>query len=388
MRAASAGVTVKAVTDRRGRRDWLRVPYTVFADDPAWVAPLLMQEKRRISRKHNPFFSFGDAELFIAYRQGRPVGRISAQISRRHQQHHNDGAGHFGFFDCLDDSEAAGALVAAAAAWLEARGARRMIGPLSFTINEEVGLPVSGFDIAPGFLTPHARPWSGRLLEETGLRKAIDLFAYRVHPGALPAQIKRLDTMARASGRIAVREFDMSRFREEVHAVIDIFNDAWSDNWGFVPFSDAEIDALIAEMRYVLRGYAGRIVTVDGEPAAMMIGLPDINDVIAPFRGHLLPFNWMKLGVAFWRENWRGTRVPLLGIRKRYRGTPLAAGMLAMLVSQFVSEARDYPFEWLEFSWVLETNRAMIAIAELAAGKPVKTYRIYQRDIPTVASQA
>jgi short chain dehydrogenase len=189
-------VKIIRVEGKREIRDWLAVPHRVFADDPAWVPPLHFLERRRISPKHAPFFSFGEAALFLAYRDGVAIGRISAQINRRHLERYRDGAGHFGFFDCLDDPDAAVALGSGAESWLRERGLRRMVGPLNFSVNEECGCLVSGFETPPAMLMTHARTWTGRLLENAGLQKEIDLFAYRLVPTEAPKRVYEIAELA------------------------------------------------------------------------------------------------------------------------------------------------------------------------------------------------
>ena len=379
--SSSGAVTIIAVESSKTIDDWLAVPHAVFAGDPAWVAPLDFVERRRISPKHAPFFTFGEAKLFLAYRGFEPVGRISAQINRRHLEYHQDRCGHFGFFDCCNDPEAAQALIDVAVEWLRSRGMSRMVGPVSFTVNEECGCLVSGFESPPAVLMPHARRWTGELLEAAGLKKEVDLYAYRVAPTKLPERIFQIADLARRTPAVSVRQIDMKRYADEVRTVIDIFNDAWSENWGFVPFGAAEINALLAEMRPVFRGHYGRFVLFNDEPVGIMLGMPNINEVIAPFKGKLLPFNWLKLLWALKNETIRTSRVPLLGIKKAYQSTPLGGQFLALLIAEFISQMRSHNLEWLEFSWVLETNRRMNTIAELAAGPPVKTYRIYGRTL-------
>jgi len=374
-------LTIVAVDDRRTVKDWIAVPYAVFAQDPMWVAPLDFLERRRISKRHAPFFTFGEAALFIAYRGGQPVGRISAQVNRRHLERHRDGVGHFGFFDCIQDPEVAQALVAAAADWLRRRGLTRMVGPMNFSLNEECGCLVSGFDTAPAVLMTHARPWTGPLLERAGLAKEIDLFAYRLVPDRLPQRVHDIANLARKSREVSIRQIDMRRYGEEVRTLVDIFNDAWSENWGFVPFSPAEIDALLAEMRPLFRGEYGRFVLFNGEPVGMMIGLPNLNQVIASFHGKLLPFNWAKLMWALKRHRFRSARVPLAGVRKAYQSTPVGGMLVALMVADFIEQTRPYGLEWAEFSWVLETNKRAVSQVEMACGPPVKTYRIYGKSL-------
>ncbi len=379
--ARSATLRVVPVADRRAIDDWIAVPYSVFRGDPAWVPPLNLLERRRISPKHAPFFSFGDVGLFLAYRAGRPVGRISAQINRRHLDRYHDACGHFGFFDCLDDSEAANALVDTAANWLRSRSMLRMVGPMNFSLNEECGCLIDGFADPPAILMTHARRWTGRLLEDAGLRKEMDIYAYRLVPNKLPRRIYEIADIARSSPSVAIRRFNLRRYEEEVRTVVDIFNDAWSANWGFVPFSAAEIDALLAELRPLFRDHYGRFVLVNDEPVGFMVGMPNINEAIASFNGRLLPFNWLKLWWTLKQEKIRTARVPLLGIRKAFQATPLGGQMLALLVAEFIPQMQSHNLRWVEFSWVLETNRRMIALAELAAGPPVKTYRIYNKTL-------
>jgi hypothetical protein len=373
-----AELRIATVDDAAARAVWLEVPYKVFEGDPAWVAPLRLVEAKRFTPKH-PFFAFGEAQLFIAYRGEEPVGRISAHVNKRHLEWHKDDTGHFGFFECMDDPEAAQALVDAAADWLRAKGLKRMVGPLNFSTNEESGLLVEGFDTQPAIMMTHARPWFGPLLEGAGLSKEMDLYAYRLDLRAVPEQVGRLAAKAYESGRIRVRNVDTKRLQQEMELLTDIFNDAWSQNWGFVPFHRIEVDAMVSELKPFFRANYGRFAEIDGRPAAVMIGLPDINGLIQPFRGKLLPLNWLKLVMGLQREEFRGARIPLLGIRREYQHTPLASSVLAALVKEFVGEAQTKSLEWVEFSWVLETNKAMNALGRLASGAPVKTFRIYSK---------
>lgn len=376
---AASDIVIREITSRDGIGDWLQVPHRVFDGDPHWVPPLHLQETQRIDPRQSPFFSFGEAAFFVATRNGTPVGRISAQLNRRALAAQGDDTGHFGFFDCIDDPAVAAALTARAEAFLAAKGMRRVLGPFNLTINEDTGLLVAGFDSPPAILSSHARSWSGGLLEACGYRKAMDLLAYRMRPQSPPATLSRLAGLAHRSGRVRVRPFDMRRYKDEIALLFDIFNDAWSDNWGFVPVSDAEISALIRETRPIMRAKFGRIAEIDGVPAAMIVALPDLNGVIKPFGGKLLPFNWTRLVYAVLADRWRTARIPLLGIRKAHRTSPLSAAVLSLLVSEMLQLGRGYDLDWVEFSWVLETNRQMVALAELAAGPASKTYRVYEK---------
>ena len=386
MPALTELLKVVRVEGRRTIKDWLALPYAVFVDDPAWVPPLDFHERRRISPKHAPFFTFGEVALFIAYRREVPVGRISAQVNRRHLEYHRDGTGHFGFFDCLNDTEAADALVSTAADWLRERGLLRMVGPLNFSLHDGGGCLVQGFESPPAFLMPHARPWTSALLEHAHLTKEIDLFAYRVVPSRLPRRIHEIAELATRSGRISCRPFDMRRRDQEIRTLVEIFNDAWRGNWGFVPFSHAEIEALLSDLPYpFLSGEYSRFVLLDGEPVGFTVSLQNINQVIGSFNGRLLPFNWMHLLWFVRRERNRSTRVPLLGLKRAYQSSPMGALILAQLVRELVAQGHAYRQDWVEFSWVLETNAAMIKLVERAGGPPVKIYRIFSRELTSSA---
>lgn len=362
--------------------EWLAVPYAVYADDPNWIPQLGLLEKQRISPKHAPFFTFAEAAFFVASRGRRPVGRITAQINRRHLETHRDNTGHFGFFDCANDSEAAHALVDAAARWLKERGLARIMGPLSFSINEECGCLIEGFDSPPAMLMPHGKPWMGALLEQTGLAKEIDLFAYRTQPRQLPPRIAELAGRAERFGNVKLRHFDMRRYRAEIDLLVDIYNDAWSDSWGFVPFSTAEIDALAREMRPFFRNEYGRFLMIDGKEVGFAVGLPDLNGIIKSYRGRLFPLNWARLIWTMKRESWHTARIPFLGIRRAWRTTPRGSALVVLLVKELVLQAASrYRLDWAEYSWVRETDPRMMSLGEAIAGPPAKTYRIYAKAI-------
>ena len=358
--------------------DWIRVPAIVHADDPHFVREIDIKERMRISRRFNPFFEFGEAELFVAYRDKRPVGRISAQVNRLHRQIHDPGSGHFGFFSCLDDREAAIALFDAAKSWLRSRRSTSIEGPFSFSVNEEAGLLVEGFDEPAAMLMNQARPFMGGLVEAAGLSKVMDTFAFRLRGEPPLRLLARLAGSVTKDPDIVLRPIRVDRFAEEVRAVIDIFNDAWSGNWGFVPFTEPEIVAMIRELKPFYRSEYGCFVEHRGEPVAFLLSIPDVNGIVKPFDGRLLPFNWLRLIRALRGRKHRAARFPLMGIRGRLHGTPMAAGVLALMAQTFMERGRHDHLDWWEFSWVLENNRSMMEFARLLAGPPAKRYRFYR----------
>jgi hypothetical protein len=366
----------------RQAREWLAVPNTVYAGDPNFIPQLNLLEKQRIDPRKAPFFTFGEAVFFVAYRRTTPVGRISAQVNRRHLEFHRDDTGHFGFFDCANDAEAARTLLEAAEAWLKQQGLSRMMGPFSFSINEECGCLVEGFDSPPAMLMPHGTPFIGKFLEVNGYSKVIDLFAYRTKPDRLPPRIAQLAERAARFGNVALRHFDMRRYRAEIDLLIDIYNHAWSDSWGFVPFSAAEIDSLAHELKPFFRNEYGRFLMIDDKEVGFAVGLPDLNGIIARFHGRLLPLNWLRLIWTMKRETWRTGRIPFLGVRRAWRTTPRGSALVVLLVKDLVEQASTrYHLDWAEYSWVRETDSRMVSLGEAIAGPPAKTYRIYAKTI-------
>ena len=371
-------IKIEAVEGARHLDDFLRVPYVVHADDPTWVPPLLAMEKKRLSPATGAFFKHGEAQLFVALRDGAPVGRISAQINRLHLATHQDGAGHFGFFDCIDDQDVANALFAAAAEWLKARGSKRMVGPFNFSINEECGLQIEGFDTPPALFMTQARPWTAPLLDRAGFEKETDLLAFRASPQGISDRAKKLTDFARASGRVTLRSADLSRRAEELTLLCDIFNDSWSGNWGFTPINASEVENLLGDFTRFIRGQFCRFACLDGVPVGVMVFLPNYNEPIQIFGGRLFPFNWARLVWAMVMDRFHSGRVVILGIRKSVQGTPLAGAMIALLTNEIRLQASS-KYEWAEFGWVLEGNRPMVRMCEMAAGPAVKRYRMYGR---------
>jgi hypothetical protein len=366
----------------RQAREWLAVPYAVYAGDPNFIPQLNLVEKQRIDPRKAPFFTFGEAVFLVAYRGTMPVGRISAQVNRRHLEFHRDDTGHFGFFDCANDPKAAHCLLEAAEDWLKQHGLSRMMGPFSFSINEECGCLVAGFDSPPAMLMSHGAPFIGQFLEESGFSKVIDLFAYRTKPDRLPPRIAHLAERAARFGNVALRYFDMRRYRAEIDLLIDIYNDAWSDSWGFVPFSTAEIDSLAHELKPFFRNEYGRFLMIEGKEVGFAVGLPDLNGIIARFNGRLLPLNWLRLIWTMKRETWRTGRIPFLGVRRAWRTTPRGSALVVLLVKDLVEQASTrYHMDWAEYSWVRETDSRMVSLGEAIAGPPAKTYRIYAKTI-------
>lgn len=379
----SQDFTLRRVAGSRELGRFLEVPHHTQGHDPYWVAPLTLLERARFNEKTNPWFAHGEAAYWIAEKDGKPVGRISAQVDRTHLELHKDDTGFFGFFECANDQAVADALFAAAGQWLKDRGMRRCLGPFSFNINEESGLLVDGFNCPPRMVMGHAQPYYGSLVEGAGFVKTIDMFAYLTPmDSALPAkQLKWLKRALDRDPRLKVRPLDTSRFEEEVATIVRIFNAAWAENWGYIPLTEADVAHMAKEMKPLLVPELVAFATYDGEPKAMCVALPDLNELIGDLRGSLLPFGWAKLG---WRLLTRrtfasGTRVPFMGVLPEFKNKPMGSILALLTVGRVREMSLKLRMPVCEMSWVLESNSQTRHSIEEIGGTVYKTYRMYEK---------
>ncbi len=383
--AAERGGDAVEILPVRGRAElerFIRLPHALFRGDPAWVPPLLAERRAALSPRANPWFRHAEAAFWIARRGGRDVGRISAQEDRLAPAD-PDGAriGHFGLLAAEDDGAVFAALLSAAEGWLAARGLRRVRGPFSLSVNDQAGLLVSGFDAPPMLMMPHDPPYAGPRVEALGYRKARDLLAYVCDadtplPPAAAAVVRR-----GLPAGVTLRPMRRGALREEVSALIGIFNDAWAGNWGFVPFTAEEVAHLADELRPLLRERLVWFAEFRGEPVAFAVCLPNLNEAIRDLSGRLLPFGWARL---LWRLKVSGVasaRVPLMGVRRSLNNGLFGRVVPFFLVEAMRQEAKALGIRRIEMSWVLEDNARMRHLAEAAAGRAYKTYRVYERDL-------
>ncbi len=372
-------ITIKPVTDKQGLKDFLQVPHVVYAEDRNWVAPLFLERMDHLNRKKNPYFQHAEAQLFVAYQGGKPVGRISAQDDKLRLEIHNDNNGMFGFLDAVDKPRIFEALTVAARDWLQARGRSGMLGPFNFSINDEMGLLIDGFDTPPNMMMSHgARHAAGRL-EDLGFSKAKDVIAYHYVFGDQPAALQKIRKRIQANSNFSIRPIKLKDMKNEIRLIRDIFNDAWSSNWGFVPWTEAELDKLGNDLKLLVNNNYGYIASYKGEAAAFVVTLPNLNEYIAGMNGRLLPFNWARLAVKVLRKKPTSYRMPLMGVRRKFHNT-LAGSALSTLV---IDEARSYHQsrggKTGELSWILEDNLPVRKLIETSGATPYKTYRIYRK---------
>ena len=374
-----APLCIKAVEGRQVLRQFLRLPWSLYPGDPAWVPPLILERREHISSR-NPFFDHARYRGWLAYRDEKPVGRISAQIDRLHLERYQDATGFFGLLEMEDDPEVSRALLDTAETWLRSQGMRRMLGPFNLSINQECGLLVEGFDTPPMVMMGHARPYYAARLEEQGYGKAKDLLAYRISADFTLSPVME-SLLARVAKRVQVRCLRRDRFPEELRILQDIFEDAWSNNWGFIPFTEREFQHVGQMLRLLVPDDLVQIAEVDGEPAAMIVAFPNVNEAIQDLNGRLFPFGWLKL---LWRlkvRHPRTARVPLMGVRKQYQNSMLGAALALLVIATLQKFGVRRGVREVELSWILEDNTGTRNIIESLGGTVYKRYRIYGKDL-------
>ena len=377
---------VRPVASAADTAAFIDLPYRLYASDPYWVPPLKDEMKGLITPGKNPWFEHGRAQLFLAERDGKVVGRISAHIdelalAQPPEQGMGPGTGNWGLFEA-EDAETAAALIAAAEDWLRAKGMTRVLAPISLSIWDEPGLLVKGHDHDPVILMGHHSPRYQPWIEARGYHVAKRLLTFDLEIGPFPALIQRIIASGEKNPRIRIRQADRSRFKEEADLVFRILNDAWSQNWGFVPITDSEIAYVSKKMKPIIREDLLRIAEVDGEPVAFMLTFPDMNQVIKPFGGKLFPFNFLKLLRWTMRPKASRMRVPLMGVVKKLQSSRLASQLAFMMIEYIRRSAiADYDATTAEIGWILEDNQGMVAIAEAIESKVNREYLIYGKGL-------
>jgi len=373
-------LAILAVEGRAALDRFIEVPCRIFESDPAWIQPLIVERRLHLSPGSNPYFQHARWQAWIAMRGGRAVGRISAQIDALHLERYADATGFFGMLDAEDSAETFAALLGTAEGWLCAQGMRRARGPFNLSINEEMGVLVEGFATPPVFMMGHARPYYAGHVERLGYRKAVDTLAYMIS-SAFEASPVMQRLVAASAHRVRVRPLDRKRFDDEISLLRDIFNDAWADNWGFLPFTTAEFHALGRNLRFLVDSELIQIAEVDGQAAAFMVVIPNINEAIRDLRGRLLPTGWAKL---LWRLKVRypsTARVPLMGVRRRFQRTRIGPALAFLVIAACRTRTQQLGVKEVELSWILEDNAGMRSIIESIGGRPYKRYRVYEREL-------
>jgi hypothetical protein len=378
---ASSDIVVTPVEGKSDLKAFIDLPKRLYTGRPGYTAHLNSERQEAYSPKKNPLFQHVEVQFFLARRAGKVVGRISAQIDKAYLERYKDSTGHIGSIVAEDDLAIFQALFKEAEAWLRARGMIRATGPFSLSVNEEVGLLVWGFDSRSILLVPWDPPYAGPRVEACGYKKIKDVFSYDYDVQNAPETIgRKLLGRAGVGDRVKVRTLNMKMFDAEVRTLVGVFNDAWSDNWGFVPFTQAEIDHAAKAFGPVIIPELVVFIDVDDETVAFIVALANLNEAIDGFNGALNPINLVKL---LWRLKIAGTesmRVPLMGVKKKFRNHPLmGAGLAMMAIDVLRQNGKKMGKKTAELGWILEDNKATNNIIRSVGGVHYKTHRIYEK---------
>jgi GNAT superfamily N-acetyltransferase len=370
------GLDVRPVVSKRDLTTFIKLPWRLYRNDPLWVPPLVSERRQFLDRAKNPWFEHGEAQCFLAFRDGRAVGRVSAQIDRLLNEFQGNEWGLFGFFECEDDPDAAAALLSAAEAWLRARGRERMVGPADFTLNDECGVLVEGFERPPIVLTNWTKPYYPALLEGTGLVKAMDTLMWnleiedrdRVHP-----TIWKVAERVESKHGITVRPMRKRDLEAEIDRFLEVYNAAWEKNWGFSPLTEQEVRHYAKTLKPLLDENWAFIAEKDGETVGAALTLPDYNQVFKRMNGRLLPIGWAKF--LWYKRKIDRVRVFALGVKREWQHT----GVAARFYQLHFDSAERTPQTGGEMGWILETNHSMNRAMEGMGGRVVRRYRLYER---------
>ncbi|MCI0598572.1 MAG: hypothetical protein L0Y50_13655 [Beijerinckiaceae bacterium] len=348
-----------------------------------WIEPLRYETFQVFDEKRSPLMLENEIQAFVAFRNGQPSGRIVAVVNRAHLEKYNDGCGHFGLIDAIEDRDLFAALLESAADFLRARQLRRMRGPFNLSINHEAGLLVEGFDQPHVVRTNHAPPYYGRYLEALGLRKAMDLRAYvcRVSESDFPERVAKIASRAGGGNHVETYGLSLWHWRPELSRILALYNDAWQNNWGSVPVSSAEAK-LIAKLSLPVANPSWiRTARWRGDDIAILTQIPDANEALEGLNGRLLPFGWLRVLWRIHGRKTRMTRIPMVGVASRWQGTQIGAMAVSVLLAEAISKARHAGIQEVEISWMLETNSAMLNLVQGLPARHTRTFRVYECEL-------
>ncbi|KQC03894.1 MAG: hypothetical protein APR54_02215 [Candidatus Cloacimonas sp. SDB] len=368
------------VNSRKLLNSFIKFPFELYKNDPYWVAPLIMEQKKIFNKKKNPYFEHSEAQFFLAYKDNEVKGRISAHTNTQHNKTHNDKVGFFGFFECVNDQEIADALFDAAGDWLLNRKMDTMRGPASFSVNDECGLLVDPFDSSPMLMMTYNPEYYLDLLENYGFKKAMDLLAYHVEVKEPPERLARLSRKIEERGHFTVRALSSKnkrKLRSDIETIYRIYEEAWKNNWGYVPCSAKEFDQIVDKLMPIIKPEFVFIAEIDNKPVGLSVTLPDYNFVLKKIRGRLFPFGWLKFLLNV--NKIPGLRVPIMGVLDEYKNRGIDVVFYCKSFETAVNHKN--PYADAEFSWILESNEMMNKIAESLTGEVYKRYRMYDINI-------
>ena len=372
-------IRISPVSGNRELGGFITAPGTFYRDDANWVAPLRFEQRQRLTEK-NPFFEHARWQAWTARRDEQIVGRISAQVDDLYEKQHGERVGYFGMLEGIDDPDLFARLLDTAEKWVLDQGITTIRGPFNLSINEECGLLVEGFETPPSIMMGHARPWYARHVEAAGYHKGVDMLAYEVQPDfEAPRVMTRL--LDRETRHVRVRNLQRKQLKQELEILRDIFNDAWQDNWGFVPFTAAEFADIGELLTLLVDDSMVQIAEINDRPVAMIVAMPNINEAIRDLDGRLLPFGWLKL---LWRLKVhypQSARVALMGVRREFQNSRLGAALAFRVIDAVRWGLVSKGIRNVEMSWILEDNAGMRNIIETISGRLTKRYRVYEKSL-------
>jgi len=372
---SSSNIKISRVKSGKDLKKFIKLPWTIYKDNPYWVPPLLRDVKFKLNAKKHPFFAHARAELFIAAMGRKVVGRIAAIVNQRHIEFHRENVGFFGMFECIENYDVARLLFSAAEQWCAQAGMDVIRGPVNLSTNDECGFLMEGFDSPPVVMMPYNPPYYLPFCERYGFEKAKDLYAYFKKEIHIPERLSRIVSRVIKKTGVVVRPLDMKNFDRDTGIIKDIYNASFELNWGFVPLTAAEMDQVAKELKPIVEPELVLFAEIKGEPIGVSIALPDINQVLKKLNGRLGPLNILRF--LYYKRKINGLRAIIFGVKKEYRNM----GINAVLYYETEKRGRKLGYEWCEMSWNLEDNDLINRFDEAIGGKIYKKYRIYEKII-------
>ncbi|MBM4404245.1 MAG: GNAT family N-acetyltransferase [Candidatus Cloacimonetes bacterium] len=368
-------IQVIAVQSKKQLKQFIMLPFRLYRNDSCWVAPLIGEQKKFFDPRHNPFYEHSEAQLFVAVENDRVVGRISAHTNTEHNKEHNDNCGFFGFFESEDRMDVARALFDQAYRWNRERGRDTLRGPLNFTVNDEAGLLIDGFETSPYVMMTHNPPYYQNLYESNGMVKAMDMYAYYSDHKVIPERVDRAAQLIQKRYGHQIRHLDKHNLKRDIETVFEIYTKAWEYNWGYVPMTKAEFDHTVQMLLPLVDPQLVLIAEVDGKPAGFSLAMPNYNEVLKVMKGRINPVTIIKALLA--KRRITSARVVTMGVIREYQNR----GIDTLFYYHSYKYGLPKGYYKAEFSWVLENNTRMMQVAEMLGATPYKTYRIYDQAI-------
>ncbi len=368
---------VSIVSTKQEKKDFIHFPYAHYSEDTYWVAPLLIEQKKLLNEKKNPFYENAEIVLFLAEHNDKPAGRLAAIIDHRYNDYHKTKTGFFGFFECIDHQPTADLLFKVAEDWMRRNGMEDVLGPANPSMMDEIGILVDGFEKYPSIMMPYSKKYYDKLLKGVGYDKAMDLFTYLVTQDSVDRDRanRAVEIVKKRLPEIHIRRIELKNIREEVKIIRKIFNAAWSKNWGYIPLSEAEFDSLAADLKTIVDPDFAHIAEIGGKPVGFSVGLPDYNQILRNMNGRLLPFGILKI---LWnKKKINKIRTALMGVLPEYQGK----GIDVLLHREAIENGLIKDFYSSEVGWILEENVQMVRVAEKIGGQLDKVYRMYSKKL-------